>query len=126
MFVTLQQEDFAMFIQNVQRFPAYLQKLMLGESNPLAEGHIKVGLAVQAQEDAAHGVHKNRIHRSSESSLKCGSQRILVQSLKNEWSNDMSAPRISSPEDGEFPKIVRRAGGRRPSRTLSNQLNRPS
>jgi hypothetical protein len=36
--------------------------------------------AVCVAQRTAHGGHKNRIHRSSESSLKCGSLQILVQS----------------------------------------------
>src|ERR1700687_5435791 len=35
---------------------------------------------LSAPEGSAHGGHKDRIHRSSESRLKCGSLQILVQS----------------------------------------------
>src|SRR6266478_7886825 len=52
--------------QNPSSKGSWLQKPLL----PVAQG-------------PTHGGHQDRIHRSSESSLKCGSLRILVQSLKN-------------------------------------------
>src|ERR1700720_494666 len=58
--------------QNPSRKGSWLQKSRL----PTAQG-------------AAHGGHKNRIYRSSESGLKCRPRRILVQShffiLRNAW-----------------------------------------
>src|ERR1035438_431721 len=36
-------------IERVKRFPAYLQVLMLGEPDPLAEGCVEAGLSVQTQ-----------------------------------------------------------------------------
>jgi len=37
-------------------------------------------VGIPTAQGAAHGGHKNRIYRSSESSLKCRSLQILVQS----------------------------------------------
>src|ERR1022692_193190 len=48
--------------------------------NPSSKGPRLQKSRLSAAEGSAHGGHKDRIHRSSESSLKCGSLRILVQS----------------------------------------------
>src|SRR6266478_8800228 len=51
--------------------------------NPSSKGPwLQKPLLLVAQ-GAAHGGHQDRIHRSSESSLKCGSLQILVQSRKS-------------------------------------------
>src|ERR1700730_15384765 len=47
--------------------------------NPSSKGPRLHQSRLSAPEGSAHGGHKVRIHRSSESSLKCGSLRILVQ-----------------------------------------------
>src|SRR5882672_4750976 len=51
--------------------------------NPSQKGPRLQKSRLPTAQGAAHGGHKNGIHRSSESSLKCGSPQILVQSLKN-------------------------------------------
>src|ERR1019366_4552106 len=48
--------------------------------NPSKKGPRLHKSRLSAAQGSAHGDHKDRIHRSSESSLKCGSLRILVQS----------------------------------------------
>src|SRR2546428_6360013 len=47
--------------------------------NPSSKGPRLHKSRLSAPESSTHGGHKDRIHRSSESSLKCGSLRILVQ-----------------------------------------------
>src|ERR1700674_1007 len=47
--------------------------------NPSSKGPRLHKSRLSAPESSAYGGHKDRIHRSSESSLKCGSLRILVQ-----------------------------------------------
>src|SRR5258706_15350652 len=48
--------------------------------NPSSKGPWLQKPLLPVAQGAAHGGHQDRIHRSSESSLKCGSLRILVQS----------------------------------------------
>src|SRR5205807_2528325 len=50
--------------------------------NPLSKGPWLQESRLSAAQGSAHGGHQDRIHRSSESRLKCGSLRILVQSPK--------------------------------------------
>ena len=45
----------------------------------LRRGRGYKNLRLSVAEGPTHGGHQDRIHRSSESSLKCGSLRILVQ-----------------------------------------------
>src|ERR1700694_4759234 len=52
--------------------------------NPSSKGPRLHKSRLSAPESSAYGGHKDRIHRSSESSLKCGSLRILVQNPKKE------------------------------------------
>jgi hypothetical protein len=51
-------------------------------SKPFLEGVVATKISPTSAQGAAHGGHKNGIHRSSESSLKCGSLQILVQNRK--------------------------------------------
>src|SRR6267143_2448401 len=48
--------------------------------NPSQKGAWLQESGLSAVQGSAHGGHQDRIPRSSESSLKCGSRRILVQS----------------------------------------------
>src|SRR5947207_11688032 len=50
--------------------------------NPLSKGPWLQESRLSAAQGSAHGGHQDRIHRSSESRLKCESLRILVQSHK--------------------------------------------
>src|SRR6266481_6632476 len=48
--------------------------------NPSSKGSWLQKPRLPVAQGPTHGGHQDRIHRSSESSLKCGSLRILVQS----------------------------------------------
>src|SRR5258706_15200158 len=50
--------------------------------NPSQKGSRLQKSRLPTAQGAAHGGHKNRIHRASESGLKCRPRRILVQSQK--------------------------------------------
>src|SRR5580700_10313976 len=49
--------------------------------NPSSKGSWLQESRLSAAQGSAHGGHQDRIHRSSESRLKCGPLRILVQNL---------------------------------------------
>src|SRR3981081_4326868 len=51
--------------------------------NPPSKGPWLQESRLSAAQGSTHGGHQDRIHRSSEGRLKCGSLRILVQSQKN-------------------------------------------
>ena len=63
--------------------PKYLSewwKPSTATSKPFLEGAVATESRLSVAQGPTHGGHQDRIHRSSESRLKCGSLRILVQS----------------------------------------------
>jgi hypothetical protein len=83
------QKDGLSFINPAQRFTKNLK--FDGNDYPVQGPDVTPGSASSGRrvnlsiaQGSTHGGHQDRIHRSSESSLKCGSLRILVQNPKIE------------------------------------------
>src|ERR1700694_1259507 len=63
--------------------------------NPSEKGPRLQESGLSAAQGPTHGGHQDRIHRPSESRLKCGSLQILVQSqINHRWSRHIPLPSV--------------------------------